>query len=109
MKKRIPIDQAGVHLTEQLLERKQLLVGGFAAYCMNHGVKPGDQRIPAMFDVYMSGAEHLWSSILVLLDEDNEPTDEDVRRMDVIANEIDEWRTKKMNWIAETMKTKGQA
>jgi hypothetical protein len=37
---------------------------------------------------FMAGAQHLFSSIMVVLDADAEPTDADMRRMDLISEEL---------------------
>ena len=43
---------------------------------------------------FMAGAEHIFSSILNVLEEGDEPTDADMRRMELVQGEIDEWRAK---------------
>ena len=41
---------------------------------------------------FMAGAEHLFSSIMGILDPGEEPTDADLSRMDLIHKELDDWR-----------------
>jgi len=38
---------------------------------------------------FMAGAQHLFSSIMTVLDPEAEPTDADMRRMDLIARELE--------------------
>jgi hypothetical protein len=55
---------------------------------------------------FMAGADHLFSSIMNILDADAEPTDADLRRMDQIHRELEGWRGR----LAErVMTTKGHA
>lgn len=37
---------------------------------------------------YMAGAQHLFAALMVILDEDAEPTDTDMRRMELINKEL---------------------
>ncbi|HEV7278427.1 MAG TPA: hypothetical protein VGN80_19270 [Devosiaceae bacterium] len=57
----------------------------------------------------MAGAEHLWSSIMATLDAGTEPTDNDMRRMDLLQAEIEAWRAEKLAAMAQSYPTKGNA
>lgn len=39
----------------------------------------------------MAGARHLFSSVMTILDPGDEPTDADLKRMELISNELDEF------------------
>jgi len=45
-----------------------------------------------MQTAFMAGAEHVWTSVMNILDPGDEPTADDLRRMDLIQLELDEWR-----------------
>ena len=57
----------------------------------------------------MSGAEHLFSSIMAILDDGDEATENDLRRMELIDDEIRAWRKRKMEEFAAMKKTEGNA
>jgi hypothetical protein len=46
-------------------------------------------QINEMRMAYMAGAQHLFSSIMVVMDDDHEPTESDLRRMDLIHKELE--------------------
>ena len=87
------IDQAASDLTKELTERGKLIEAGFAVYasCVIPKDAPPVQLSETRL-AFMAGAEHVFSSIMNMLDEGAEPTDADLRRMDLIHKEIEEWR-----------------
>src|SRR5690349_434766 len=95
MSKRQLFEQAAADITKELTDRGKLIEAGFALFARY--VIPKDAS-PAQLNemrlAYMAGAEHLFSSIMNILDPGDEPTPADLRRMDLISNEIDEWRAK---------------
>jgi hypothetical protein len=89
------IEQAASDLTKELTDKGKLIEAGFAAFA--HYVVPKDAppvQLREMQLAYMAGAEHVWSSVMNMLDPGEEPTEADMRRMDLIQREIDEWRGK---------------
>lgn len=46
-------------------------------------------QIDEMQTAFFAGADHLFSSIMCMLDADREPTDNDMRRMSQIQGELD--------------------
>jgi hypothetical protein len=89
------IEQAASDLTKELTDKGKLIEAGFAAFA--HYVVPKDAppvQLREMHLAYMAGAEHVWSSVMNMLDPGEEPTEADMRRMDLIQREIDEWRGK---------------
>lgn len=104
-----PVEREGIALTHRLLNEGKLIEGGFAAFVMRHKLDLSDPLLPRLRDVYMAGAEHLWSSIMATLDPGVEETPEDMRRMDAIHAELTVWREQKMAAWAQSYPTKGSA
>lgn len=53
------------------------------------------EQLEAMRDAFFAGAQHLFASIMSILDPgDDEPTEADLRRMSLIASELDTFRKK---------------
>ena len=93
--KRRRIEQAATDLTKELTDEGKLIEAGFAAFASL--VIPKDAptiQLREMQLAFMAGAEHVWSSIMNILDPGEEPTAADLRRMDLIQRELDEWRGK---------------
>jgi hypothetical protein len=57
---------------------------------------------------FMAGAQHLFGSIMGMLDAETEPTDDDMRRMDLIANEL-ELYGQALGQRIDTLKSRGNA
>jgi hypothetical protein len=89
------IEQAASDLTKEFTDRGKLVEAGFAAfreYVIAKDAPP--LQVSEMRLAFMAGAEHVFSSIMNILDPGEEPTEADLRRMDLIHKEIDEWRVK---------------
>lgn len=104
-----PVEQAAADLTHKLAREGKLIEGGFAAYLMVRKVAPEDRGAWILREAYMAGAEHLWSSIMGILDPGEEPTEADMYRMDLIGAEIEAWADKQRAAYAAAMPTKGSA
>lgn len=107
-----PAERAGVELTHKLVNEGRLIEGGFAAYLMGRGIDVRTCPPEIMIewrDAYMSGAEHLWTSIMATLDPGKEETPADLRRFDSIQREMDVWRKTKMDAMAQAAPTMGSA
>lgn len=95
MSKRERMEQAASDLTKGLTDQGKLIEAGFvlfANYVIPKGAPPAqytDMRL-----AFMAGAEHVFSSIMNVLDEGDEPTADDLRRMDLIHRELEAWRAK---------------
>lgn len=95
MSRRRLIEEAAHHITKEFTDRGKLIEAGWAAFA--HYVVPKDAppiQVREMRLAYMAGAEHLFDSIMSILDPGEEPTAADLRRMDLIGKEIDKWRVK---------------
>src|SRR5690349_14435852 len=75
-----------------LADRGMLVQAGFAAFAGTPILegKTEAQRHELLV-VYMSGAQHVWGSIMGMLDAGDEITEADMRRMDSIRKELDRW------------------
>jgi len=104
-----PAERAALDLTHKLANDGRLIEGGFAAFVLVNKIRTTDPALVWMRDAYMSGAEHLFSSIMAMFDEGSEPTDADTDRMNKISDEIDAWRKSKADEMAIAMQTKGEA
>ncbi len=87
------IEAAALGLTKDLTDKGRLIEAGFAAFA--HFTIPKDApavQLREMQLAFMAGAEHLFSSIMGILDPGEEPTEADLGRMDLIHKELDDWR-----------------
>lgn len=87
------IEQAAHDVTKHLSDQGKLVEAGFAAFRYLAMAKDApDIQVNEMRLAFMAGAEHLFSSIMSILDPGEESTDADLRRMDLIDAELDSWR-----------------
>ena len=86
------VERLALDVSRKLANEGKLIAGGWAAYCVTTDLKPDNPQYDELKIAYESGAEHLFSSIMGTLDEDREPTDADMRRMDLIYAEIQDIR-----------------
>ena len=49
------------------------------------------EQVEALRLAFFAGAQHLWGSIFSVLDSGSEPTERDLRRMDIINRELQEF------------------
>lgn len=75
-------------LTKEWADQGKVLQGGWAAfeYLILQGA-PDIQR-EEMRKAYFAGAQHLFASIMTVLDPGDEPTDQDLVRMEMISKEL---------------------
>ena len=79
-------------LTKKMADEGKLVEAGFAAMQVIALQGAPEHQINDMRIAYMAGAEHLFRSIIVIMDEDAEPTAQDMQRMDLINAELEQWR-----------------
>ena len=93
--KRRQIERAATELTKNLIDQGKLIEAGFAAFA-SYVIPPNAPatQLREMQLAWMAGAEHVWSSVMGMLDPGEEPSEADLRRMGLIQQEIDKWRTK---------------
>jgi len=88
-------------LSKKLADEGRLIEGGFAAFMMLV-VPPGTppQQVTMLRLAYMAGAQHLFGSIMGMMDPGIEPTEADEKRMDLISDELNKWH----NMISQASK-----
>lgn len=80
-------------LTKELIDQGKIIEAGFALfrkYIIADGAPP--LQVDEMRMAFMAGAEHVFSSLMNVLDPGDEPSARDLKRMDLIAAEIERWR-----------------
>jgi hypothetical protein len=90
-------------LSRELTDQGKLIEAGFVAMrraCDLHDA-PADQ-LREMRMAFFAGAQHLFSSIMSILEPGAEPTEADLQRMDLIRTELDEWRAKLADLVKPT-------
>lgn len=79
-------------LSRQLADEGKLIEAGWIALRVTTGLESAPKRqLEDMRTAYYAGAQHLFASIMAVMDEDREPTDDDMRRMDLINAELEAW------------------
>lgn len=92
--KREFLETVGQELGRELADRGRLVEAGFVifAHAVISPTAPEVQR-EEMRLAFMAGAEHVFSSMVNMLEGDDEmPTEADMRRMELINKELDDWR-----------------
>jgi len=95
MSKRKLIEKVAIEVTKELTDKGKLVEAGFAAF--RHLMIAKDApplQVSEMRLAFMAGADHLFASIMSIMDPGEEPTDRDLARMDLIHRELEEWRGK---------------
>ena len=88
------IDKAALvqAVSRELVDRGKLIEAGWAV--LRASAIPAhapDIQIREMHMAFFCGAQHLWGSVISILTEDREPTDEDMRRMQLIHDELQQF------------------
>lgn len=88
--KRKKIHEVAKQLTIDLATQGKIIQGGWRAFEMLvlPESAPDIQRTE-MRRAFFAGAHHLWGSIMSFLEEGAEPTPADLKRMDLINDELD--------------------
>jgi hypothetical protein len=77
-------------LSRELTDQGKLIEAGWVGLRLAAVDPRADKtQLTEMRKVFFAGAQHLFSSIMTILGEDREPTDEDLRRMSLIADELE--------------------
>lgn len=87
----MPIPKADLDaITRKLVDQGKLMEAGFTA--LRYTTIPADAppvQIAEMRYAFMAGAQHLFASIMGILEEGREPTSNDLRRVSSISDELD--------------------
>lgn len=79
-------------LTKELTDKGKLIEAGWVS--LRLAIFPdgaSKEQLTEMRKAFFAGAQHLFSSIMTILDEDREPTETDMKRMSLIADELDKF------------------
>jgi hypothetical protein len=74
-------------LTRGLMDKGLIIAAGWIAY--RHAKDAGCNQLDDVRVAYFAGAQHLWASIMTGLEEGEEATPGDVKRMDLIGDELE--------------------
>lgn len=94
-------------LTRELTDKGRIIEAGFVAMRLTamHPDAPEDQ-VKEMRMAFFAGAQHLFGSLMSVMDSDREPTERDLKRMDLIHAELSGFI---MDFTKAHLPTKGNA
>lgn len=104
-----PVERKALGMSHALVDQGLLIEGGFAAYCIVENISFDDPGLARLRHAYMTGAEHLYSSMMTIFDSGSEPTEKDLVRMKSIHDELARWKEAIMTDYAQKMRTSGSA
>jgi hypothetical protein len=87
------IQEVAQELAEGLADAGKIIEGGFAGFRMM--VIPSEAppiQVHEMRMAFFAGAQHLFASIMAVMDTDREPTPRDLHRMSMIHEELEAFR-----------------
>jgi hypothetical protein len=91
-KRRDLLGKATVALTRKLMDEGNLIEAGFAIFAASVIPKDAPQvQRDEMLLAFMAGAQHVFASIVTALDPGDDATDADLRRMDLLHQELERW------------------
>jgi hypothetical protein len=90
---------------KKLADQGKLIEAGWAILRSTIDPAAPQVQIDEMRLAYMAGAQHLFTSMVNILDQDEEPTEADLKKMDLIAAELRAWEGE---LAARYMPTKGR-
>ena len=105
-----PVQRIALEASHKLMDEGMIIRAGFVGFmaaCFPDGC-PDHQR-QEMENAFMAGSQHLWQSIMATLDSGSEPTERDLRRMDLIQKELDDFAEVLEARVAVQAKTEGSA
>ena len=77
-------------LERELVDKGKLIEAGWVSLRIAAiPTDAGKTQLEEMRMAFFAGAQHLFGSIMTILDEDREPTSADLRRMDLINAELE--------------------
>lgn len=94
--RREAIEAISKAITGRAADRGHIIEAGFAAMIQATYPKWEEMPLDQLKEIRMAffgGAQHLWGSIMNMLDPGEEPSARDMRRMDLIAHELDAFIT----------------
>lgn len=78
--------------SKEFADRGLLIAAGWAGFRLICIPPDAPQiQLDEMKMAFFGGAQHLFTSIMTIMDEDHEPTDDDMRKMSLIDTELEEF------------------
>lgn len=90
-KKLEDIDKLTKGITEALFNNEKIIEGGWQAMFVLTLKGAPAMQVREMRKAFFCGAQHLFASIMTILDPGREPTEADEQRMTAIHNELQEF------------------
>ena len=82
-------------LSRDLMDKGKLIEAGWVGLRIALKLEDAPKvQLEEMRKAFFAGAQHLFSSIMTILDSDREPTADDMRRMSLISDELEEFGNK---------------
>lgn len=79
-----------IQLSKQLADDGKLIEAGWVGLRLTWiPAESSPIHIQELRMAFMAGAQHLFSSMLIVMDDDREPTARDMKRMELIAAELE--------------------
>jgi len=88
---------------KEMADKGMLVAAGFAAFRIVAGDRVPPDVLLTVHTAYMAGAEHLFTTIMSILEPGDEPTEKDTDRIELIYQELQRWRAKMVEqhgWVA---------
>jgi hypothetical protein len=80
-------------LSKQLVDAGKIIEAGWIGLRVLAVSKNASlTQINEMRNAFFAGAQHLFASIMAVMDSDREPTESDLRRMSLIHDELEDFR-----------------
>jgi hypothetical protein len=77
-------------IERQLVDQGKLVEAGWVGLRLTaYPDEPAGAKVDRLREAFFAGAQHLFSSLMGIMDEDAEPTAADLKRMDLISAELD--------------------
>lgn len=79
-------------VTKEWADRGQLLEGGWQAYAQTTLFDAHPVQVSEMRKAYFLGAQHVFASLMQVLDTDRKPTEQDLKVVTLIHEELEGFR-----------------
>lgn len=93
-----PFRQAHDEFIKRAVDQGKLLEAGFLALRLQILPNAPDHAVNTARMLYMAGAQHLFASLMAAMDPDRDPTPQDMRRMALIAGELEAFEPQLKAW-----------
>jgi hypothetical protein len=93
------INIIGNKIAKEWADKGKLIEGGWQIY-LAFGLQSASHiQRTEMRKAYFLGAQHLFASIMSIMDKGSEPTEKDLERMTLISNELEDFKKSILNSI----------